>query len=360
MRDNYSIHDDLYWIDGYKADGICFVQGVEMYFVEGALGSGEIPYFDGTIHTFLNGYRVTEGGQVENKAPQHITVTLLEKTANGENKIGFREFYQLWNTDFSYKVPYNGCYVASVTLICGGVETVVDGNEIVIENIDADYEIVIVYDLTAEKSHTYVKASEDKATCTAGGTVYFVCAYCGDDNYTEKTNIDANGHNYITVTTPATCNAYGTKVTTCEHCGDSSIVYLPKTAHSWVLDTENSTAATCGENGANVYTCECGSVKNVTVYATGAHEWLVYNEKEATCSTPGCVEYVCDGCDQTKKTTIPTNNNHVYDVNDKDYDSYVDVYTGVETRIYNCCECGKIRVVAVAIPANVVPGDDEK
>ena len=368
-RDNYAVIEELYWLDGYTADGVHYVNGEEMYFVEGDPTAAEIPFEDGTIHVFgEDGKRVVEAGAdaPEDKPAHAITVTLQLKNADGTyTKIGYREFYHYWNTDFAYVAPYNSCYVVSIELKQGDNVTVY-GDTVEIANVQANYDIIVTYDTTVEKAHEYELVDVDAATCVEGGVEYYVCVCCGAEK-TEATEVEPDAHNYVADITPATCIANGKYVYTCEHCEDSFTVYTAKVSHNWVRDAENDVEATCGKAGKTAYKCAeegCTATKKVTVAATGEHNFSGKLEvKTPTCCNTGYVKEGCVDCPATQTTVLPATGIHTYDESDTPNEILTNAANGDKTYLYNCAECGKIGAVTVVVPATpVVPapgGDDD-
>ena len=360
-RDNYVVKDELYWLDGYTAKGIHYVNNVEMYFVDGALGTDEVMCPDGTVHKFENGLRV-DG--VDDMPAHSIKITLQLKNADGSyTKIGYREFYHYWNKEFKYTAPDYKCYAISIELKHGD-NVVVHDHDLEIPNVLADYEIIVTYDTTAEKVHDFVLKDVKAATCKTPGTEYYECSRCAEKDQI-STVVVPDAHNYEKTEVKATCTTNGSKTYTCEYCGDTYTIYTSKTAHSWVRDAENDVAASCGKAGKTAYKCEkdgCTAKKTVAVAATGKH---VYDEenaeyKAATCSVNGYIKNECTECGKVELTVIPANGTHVYNKNDTPNEVLVNA-NGDKTMLYNCSECGAIGVVAVVVKAPVaaLPGDDD-
>ena len=369
MRTGYVEKEGLYWNDGKVVDdGIHDVNGVEMYFVDGKLGTAEVMMSDGTVHKFVDGVRVPEAdGTIEDKAPLNITIILKYK--NETDPIGKREFYQYWNQPFSYKAPHHGCY--SISFDIQGANATEEGDTINIANVTQDCVIVVTYDTTvAVHEYETEPYKIDAPTCSAQGTKYFKCVYCGAGSATDKTESidivpDAHNYNYEggIVTVGATCILNGSTTYKCEYCEYSYTVYTAKTAHTWVVDSENSKAPSCVD-GYTAYKCDCEgctATKKVKVPATDEHQYVAYGYKAATCCANGYNKEMCTVCGSVKTTVLPANGIHVYGKYDTP-NEVLEKSNGDRVLIYNCSECGKINAVSVVVaaPAPILAGKDDE
>ena len=148
--------------------------------------------------------------------------------------------------------------------------------------------------------HDYVETGRVEATCTADGSVTYVCALCGE-TYTEV--LPALGHNYEAVVTAPTCTEAGYTTHTCTVCGDSYVdAWTEATGHSY---TSVVTAPTCTEMGYTTHTCACGesyidSYVNPTGHSYG--EWTTVTEP--THEEAGLRERICQHCDEKQSEVI--------------------------------------------------------
>ncbi len=138
--------------------------------------------------------------------------------------------------------------------------------------------------------HNYVETARTNATCTAEGSVTYVCdrTDCGA-TYTET--LAALGHSYVeSARTDATCTAEGSVTYTCtrEGCGASYTEPLAAIGHSYAESSR--TPAYCAMNGSIVYTCaNCGESYTETLSAFG-HNWTTTDGYTYKCTRCGMTE----------------------------------------------------------------------
>ena len=109
--------------------------------------------------------------------------------------------------------------------------------------------------------HSWLEASRIPATCTAAGSVSYVCGTCDE---TKSEPFAALGHDWqVTDRKDATCTAPGFIDSVCLRCGREATSERPPLAedHTW---TETSrTSATCTTAGTVNYTCfVCNETKS--------------------------------------------------------------------------------------------------
>ena len=115
-------------------------------------------------------------------------------------------------------------------------------------------------------------------TCTTQGYTTYSCG-CGESWI--KDYVDAIGHNYISETVDPTCSTEGYTKYTCSNCGDSYSEESEKLSH-------NFTELIYVDNKYHIRKCACGYEETVE------HEFTRYILIEATHTTNGTDEYVCD------------------------------------------------------------------
>ena len=142
---------------------------------------------------------------------------------------------------------------------------------------------------------------EGELTCTTGRK----CSVCG---LTES----GTGHNYVLIgQTAADCEHAATETYQCSKCYDE---YTDTIGSANGHDIEGVTPAERQVAGCKyvlVYICnDChNEVEGDTVYH---HEYIASIVKEATCTTKGVKEYVCN-CGESYTEPIATNGNHSWD-----------------------------------------------
>lgn len=201
-----------------------------------------------------------------------------------------------------------------------------------------------------DPSHTYTEVIPVKKytftvtvvapTCTEQGYTLHTCNENPDKTY-KDTYVDALGHDYKEVTTPATCKDKGSVDKVCTRCGEiEHIRDLPVTEeHQW--DSGKVTkAATCTEAGEMLYTCTvCGKTKTEVTKALG-HSW---EEKttQATCTKAGSVDRTCKTCGVTEHVKdLPATGNHSWDSGKVTKEA---TCTENGTTTYTCTVCGETK-----------------
>lgn len=150
-------------------------------------------------------------------------------------------------------------------------------------------------------THTFEETSRTEPTCTVDGRINYACS-CGD---TRVELIPALGHNIqTTIETEATCTTDGLIVDRCVNGG-------------------------------------CDYEKRTVIH--GEHDYSITDRQDATCDTPGYVEYTCSKCGDKHYEHIEGRHNYVES-------SRIEPQVGVEGSIvYTCTECGDS--YSVTIPA---------
>ena len=137
------------------------------------------------------------------------------------------------------------------------------------------------------------KTTKD-AECELDGEMTRTCQVCGN---TEKTDIPATGHHYVSERLEPTCTSAGyvrEKCTDCEKVKDGSYKRLASLGHDyddWVVVKK----VTCTDSGEMTRTCRrCGYVFRSIVNVTG--HWYDDEAKEATCTEAGYTQEKCRFC----------------------------------------------------------------
>ena len=132
------------------------------------------------------------------------------------------------------------------------------------------------------------------AKCELDGEMTRTCQVCGN---TEKTDIPATGHHYVSERLEPTCTSAGyvrEKCTDCEKEKDGSYKRLASLGHDyddWVVVKK----VTCTDSGEMTRTCRrCGYVFLSIVNVTG--HWYDDEAKEATCTEAGYTQEKCRFC----------------------------------------------------------------
>lgn len=157
--------------------------------------------------------------------------------------------------------------------------------------------------------HTF-KEDKKEPTCEETGYTQNICEVCG--TIEDYTLIPAKGHTYETrVIKAATDTTEGEQADFCTVCGKEkpgSRTIIPMTAHQmgeWKVTKE----ATCTEEGSRERTCVyenctlCKDGERYTQTETIAKLPHSYKEekKEATCTTAGYTQLVCENCKEVKE-----------------------------------------------------------
>ena len=222
-------------------------------------------------------------------------------TVCGTPENGACEFAEL----FSHPVT---CTADGITVyrcaICGGAY------EAVTEALHHDYG-AWVYDEAAkthsrvcgnDASHTetqlcsFTRAVTDEPTCEGAGTATYTCAVCGG-TYTEE--IPALGHLW-----EGACTDNGDGETHTETCGRAGCGATRVLNHGWRITA--SAEATATTDGYIDFLCDaCGATKHLVLHATAAwDEGAVL--QEPTCTEPGIMRYTAtDGSGAINDVPIP-------------------------------------------------------
>lgn len=162
--------------------------------------------------------------------------------------------------------------------------------------------------------HVYVFMEKD--TSGLCGTVYLseagkYCKWCYEgENGVDHAVIDHNweivaGKDYK----EATCEEDGYRTVQCTIC--KKVVenqVIPAKHHEFGANPTVSVKPTCTKWGYDLYGCvHCGTKFDNISYAPTGHKWAATGNKvDATCTTPGGIEYACEnGCGETKIDADP-------------------------------------------------------
>ena len=119
------------------------------------------------------------------------------------------------------------------------------------------------------EGHVYAEPVWVAPTCTEQGYNKHVCTVCGEWYATD--HVDALGHKYTGVESPATCVFVGSMTYTCSVCGTVEVETLPPKGHTY--ESLVVVESTCTQKGETHYKCtDCGyTVKEKT--ALGEHDY---------------------------------------------------------------------------------------
>ena len=197
-------------------------------------------------------------------------------------------------------------------------------------------EILVAQEEIAPLGHTEVFREAVEATCTESGlTEGKYCSVC-EEVLVEQTVVEALGHTEVVdAAVPATCTESG--LTEGKHCSVCTVVlvaqeYVPETGHEfgdWVTETE----ATCTQTGCKVQSCHCGERIEAEIPRRGHGPVYVYTIVEATCSGPGLVHEICDGCGKLMDSRTVERLKHNR--------TLISASLGTGTVTFDCADCRK-------------------
>lgn len=169
-------------------------------------------------------------------------------------------------------------------------------------------------------------------TCTEKGYTLHTCSICGE-NYKDK-YVNEKGHNYVSeITKDADCTSDGLITNICSECNDKKTTIIPAKGHNY---EDTIVAPTCDNNGYTLHKCrECGFSYKDREIEKLAHNYKSNITKEATCTSEGIREYVCEFCGNSYTQSI-AKKEHTYVSTIKTQASCID--NGVMQ--YKCSECG--------------------
>ncbi len=169
-------------------------------------------------------------------------------------------------------------------------------------------------------------------TCTEKGYTLHTCSICGE-NYKDK-YVNEKGHNYVSeITKDADCTSDGLITNICSECNDKKTTIIPAKGHNY---EDTIVAPTCDNNGYTLHKCrECGFSYKDREIEKLAHNYKSNITKEATCTSEGIREYVCEFCENSYTQSI-AKKEHTYVSTIKTQASCID--NGVMQ--YKCSECG--------------------
>lgn len=195
-------------------------------------------------------------------------------------------------------------------------------------------------------------ATESSQSATQKATSTVTVAHPADKQVTE-------------VTKAATCTEKGVKTTKCGVCG--AIIKtedIPTVAHKWVAGKVIK-EATCTTEGEQEYVCEVGGETKVEKIAKKDHKWVAGKViKEATCSEEGEQEYKCEVGGETKVEKLPKKAHEwiVNDDTDKDGWKVIEAATkdkeGKKER--ECKICGEKETKTIAKLSDAKKDDTKK
>ena len=153
-------------------------------------------------------------------------------------------------------------------------------------------------DETAALGHNYDDWTQTKApTCSEKGEERRTCSRCENSEIKE---IDALGHDYLSLITAPTCTEGGYTSFTCSRCGDSYVTDKTSMLGHDFSDWIETKAPSCTEKGEEKRVCSrCDYTTYNEVSALG-HDYVNHEAKAATCTEKGWDAYqTCSRCDYT-------------------------------------------------------------
>ena len=198
--------------------------------------------------------------------------------------------------------------------------------------------------------HKLKMVDEKAATCTkAGNHAYWICQTCGKvytsaEAQTETTIkeqvINATGHNYgeWQTTTAAKCEQAGEMTRTCATCRNTEKTDIPATGHHFVSERLEPTCTSAGYVREKCTDCEkvkAGSYESLALLGHDYDEWVVV--KKVTCTDSGEQTKTCRRCGNVDRMTLNTTG-HWYDKEEKAATCTEAGYTREKCRI-----CGDIK-----------------
>lgn len=186
----------------------------------------------------------------------------------------------------------------------------------------------------AECNHNYVEqVGRVPATCTAKGSIPYVCSKCGAQKTEEIPMLE---HDFVESARVApTCTEAGSVTYKCSMCGTETTEKLDMLGHEWKETAK--TAPTCTEAGKAVFRCtRCAEEKTEEIKALG-HDFSVFKSTSATCTARGESTYQCSRC---KELTLKSENALGHDYKESGGPTCTE--SGKIT--YTCKRCGNVTV----------------
>ena len=206
--------------------------------------------------------------------------------------------------------------------------------------------------LAATGVHSYVVESSVEASCSAAGSVTYVCSACGV-TYTVETEATGD-HDYdyenITWTWTETDGAWDAIATVvCSVCGSSQTLDAAVAVET--------TPATCADAGQVTYTATVtdddgvaySDMKTIELAATGEHDYVAEASAAATCGSAGFVTYVCSTCGETYTLELAVTGEHSY----LESWDWADDYSSA-TLTLTCSVCGRQLVYTADVASETV------
>lgn len=176
--------------------------------------------------------------------------------------------------------------------------------------------------------HDYISHEAVSPDCThEGHHIYHTCSRCDYSDLNEKT-IDALGHKYDKIVTPATCEEPGYTTFICHVCGDTYIgEETPAKGHA--LIHHEGLNATCDAIGYKPYvTCsECDYSTYEEIPAVGGEHEYTEEVVNPTTSTKGYTLHTCSKCGISYKTDFT---NPISAFRNTKADDYLDRHSDME------------------------------
>ena len=162
----------------------------------------------------------------------------------------------------------------------------------------------VVVGVGSPEKHVWSVNSRTPATCTAAGSVTYVCSVCFNAKKTDV--LPALDHDWRESSRiNATCTAVGSVNYSCSGCSETKSDPLPALGgdHTWTETRRTAAASTAA--GSVIYSCSrCSETKTDPLSALD-HDWRESSRINATCTTPGNIGYTCSRCPETRSDTIP-------------------------------------------------------
>ena len=188
--------------------------------------------------------------------------------------------------------------------------------------------------MSSSCEHNYELVETVAPTCEENGYTLYVCTLCSYEYKSDIVMTPGHTPGEWIEDVPASC-APGSKHIECTVCGETieTEEIAPSGSHTFIETSR--TEATCTTDGRINYICECGATRVEIVRALG-HNIESIVEIQVTCTTDGLIVDRCtnDGCNYERSTVI--HGSHNYSITDRqdaacDTDGYIE---------YTCANCG--------------------
>lgn len=146
-----------------------------------------------------------------------------------------------------------------------------------------------------------------EATCEKDGVAKRVCAL--DSSHVETKKIEALGHDYEWIITPATCSSLGEKYGKCKndpsHVTETEVLAVDENAHAWT-GGKLLVVPTCTQEGSREFICQHDSSHKKVMPLPKQHEWGAWElVSSPTCTETGSKKRTCAVDGEVETAEIP-------------------------------------------------------